>query len=410
MTLRAWHRAPEIGTHRVRILAILLASLLVAASGLDASAQRVATAARPAGPPAIKAAHAILMDAQSGATIFQQNADQATAPYGLSKLMALAVVFRELKAGKIKLTDDVKMSVNAWKSGGAPSPWTPMFVKVNTTEPLETLLQGMIVQSANDAAIAIAEAIAGNEAEFARMMTAEARRIGLTKATFSNATGMPTGPEQAISAYELAVLARYLMRTYPEHYARFSQKLLVYGKYRFVNDNPLLGNLGVDGLKTGFVKKNSFGLVASANKDGRRLILVLQGLEKPADVKADGEKLLEWGFDALHDVKLFEADEVVASARVWGGDRMWVPLKGAGAVTIVLPRYPPNQKLKAEVIYERPLKLPITKGDKVAVLRVTTSSNSVSEVPLYAAESVKPGGIVRRGLDTIVHHTLGWFL
>jgi D-alanyl-D-alanine carboxypeptidase (penicillin-binding protein 5/6) len=393
---------------RAAVLMVALAGLVAAATA-PTSAQRASSATKSAGPPTTKAERVVLMDAESGAIIFQQNADELAPPASMSKLMTLAVVFRAIKAGAIRLDGDVKMSVNAWRRGGAPSRTSAMFVKPGTTEKLDLLIQGIIVQSGNDAAIAVAEAIAGNEAGFAKLMTEEARRIGLEKATFGNATGLPH-PEQRMTARELALLARFLMKEYPEHYARFGQKELQYGRYKFINRNPLLGTLGVDGLKTGHISEAGYGVVASGNHEGRRLILVIAGLEKKDEVKVEATKLLEWGFSALHDVKLYEADEVVAKARVWGGDRMWLPLKGKGPITIVLPKHPPNQKLKAEVIYKRPLKSPIAMGAQVATLRVTSSSSAVSEVPLYAAEEVKAGGIVRRGIDTIVHHTLGWLL
>lgn len=374
-----------------------------------ASARTAAQIAKQAGAPATKAERAVIMDAESGAVLFQHNADELAPPASMSKLMTLAVVFRALKNGEIKLDDEIRISVNAWRRGGAPSGTSAMLIPVNTREKLDLLLQGIIVQSGNDAAIAVAEAIAGNEDNFARLMIDEARRIGLKQATFGNATGLPH-PQQLMTARELAQLARFLMKEYPEHYARFGQKELAYRKHKFANRNPLLGIAGVDGLKTGSIKEAGFGVVASANQDGRRLILVVSGLEKKEQVKLEGQKLLEWGFASITDVKLFEKDEVVAQARVWGGDRMWVPLVGAGAISIVVPKHPPNPKITAEVIYKRPLKTPIRKGDPVATLRVTTSSKSTSEVPLFAAEEVKPGGIVRRGLDTIVHMTLGWAL
>ncbi|MGD9802442.1 MAG: D-alanyl-D-alanine carboxypeptidase family protein [Hyphomicrobiaceae bacterium] len=392
------------------LAAVLLVTATVTAL-LPASAQSRSAAqiARQGGVPTTIAQQAVLMDAASGAVLFQHNADELTSPDGLSKLMTLAVVFKAIKSGQIKLTDDVKMSVNAWRRGGAPSGWTAMFVPVNTSEPLDTLLQGLIVQSGNDAAIAIAEALAGNEKAFAQRMTEEARRIGLDRSTFTNATGLPDDAQQT-TAREMGLLALHLMRAYPEFYPRFAQKELRYHKFRFLNDNPLLGALGVDGLKTGFVKKEGFGLVASGNQDGHRLILVMIGLQKKNDVRSEGHRLLEWGFASISEFKLFEKDEVVAKARVWGGDRMWLPLVGEGPVTVVLPKFPPNPKLKAELVYKRPLKTPIKKGDRVATLRVTSPSQSVSEVPLYAGEDVKPAGIVRRGLDTIFDLALGWAL
>ena len=390
-------------------VALLTAAMLTALQPASAQSRSAAQIARQSGVPSTMAQQAILIDATSGAVLFQHNADELTSPDGLSKLMTIALVFKAIKSGEAKLTDEIKMSVNAWRRGGAPSGWTAMFVPVNTSEPLETLLQGLIVQSGNDAAIAIAEALAGSEAKFAERMTAEARRIGLDRSKFTNATGLPD-EEQQTTARELGLLALHLMRAYPEFYPRFAQKELQYRKFRFLNDNPLLGALGVDGLKTGYIRKEGFGLVASGNKDGRRLILVMIGLPKRTDVRSEGHRLLEWGFASISEFKLFEKDEVVARARVWGGDRMWLPLIGDGPVMVVLPKFPPNPKLKAELVYKRPLKTPIKKGDPVATLRVTSPSQSVSEVPLYAAEDVKPGGIVRRGFDTIVNLTLGWAL
>ena len=395
----------------------LLTALAIAALGLvglelfgtAATARTAAQMAKQTGVPTTKAERALVMDAESGAVLFHHNADELAPPASMSKLMTLAVVFRALKNDEIKLDDEIRISVNAWRRGGAPSGTSAMLIPVNTKEKLDLLLQGIIVQSGNDAAIAIAEAIAGNEDNFARLMMDEARRIGLTKSTFGNATGLPH-PQQLMTAHELALLARYLMREYPEHYPRFGQKELAFRKHKFLNRNPLLGIGGVDGMKTGSIKEAGYGVVASANQDGRRLILVLSGLDKKEDVKTEGQRLLEWGFASITDVKLFEKDEVIAQARVWGGDRMWLPLVGAGPISVVVPRNPPNPRIKAEVIYKRPLKTPIAKGDRVATLRVTTSSKSVSDIPLFASEDVKPGGMVRRGFDTIVHMTLGWAL
>ena len=395
-------------------LALVLGAMGLAASlwappEAQAQTRTAAQVAKQTGVPTTRAERAIVMDAESGAILFQHNADEQAPPASMSKLMTLAVVFRAIKAGEIKLDDEVRISVNAWRRGGAPSGSSAMLIPVNTKEKLDLLLQGIIVQSGNDAAIAVAEAVAGNEDNFARLMTSEARQMGLKTATFGNATGLPH-PNQLMSARELADLARFLMREYPEHYSRFGQKELVYRKHKFFNRNPLLGVAGVDGMKTGSTKDAGFGVVASANQEGRRLILVLGGLDKKDEVKTEGQKLLEWGFAAYSEVRLFDAGEVVGNARVWGGDRMWLPLTGAGPISIVMPKYPANQKLTAAIVYKRPLKTPIAKGDKVGLLRVTSSSKSVNEVPLYAAEDVKPGGIVRRGFDTLVNMTLGWLL
>jgi len=397
--LRAWQKLVA------SLLA--LAMLLFAIGQASAQARSTAQVARQGSTPTTRAQNAILIDAVSGAILFQHNADEPMAPDGLSKLMTIAVAFKAIKNGQIKLTDEITMSVNAWRRGGAPSHRVAMFVPVNTRETLDTLLQGLTVMPANDAAIAVAEAIGGNEQKFAKLMTEQARQIGMEQSTFTNATGLAAEGQQT-TARDLSLLALHLLRAYPEFYPRFSQKDLQYRKFRFSTDNALLGTVGVDGFKGGSGGRETFGLIASGNKDGRRLILVMNGLKSMSDLKTEGTRLMEWGYASISEFRLFDKDEVVAKARVWGGDRMWLPLTGDGPVSVVLPKYPANPKVKAELVYKRPLKTPIKKGDKVATLRVTSASQSVSEVPLYAAEDVNPGGIVRRGFDTIFDLALGW--
>jgi D-alanyl-D-alanine carboxypeptidase (penicillin-binding protein 5/6) len=264
------------------------------------------------------------------------------------------------------------------------------------------------VQSGNDAAISIAENMGGNEGTFAKRMTEEARQLGLKKSVFKNATGL-YNPEHQMTARELATLARHIINTYPEHYQLFALKEFSYRKHKFFNRNPLLNLVpGVDGLKTGFIKEAGYGIVASAKQDNRRLIVVVNGLTKPDERRDDARRLLEWGFRNFSEAKLFDAGEVVGHARVWGGARMYVPLVGEGDVNIWLPRNPVGQKLRAHIVYQWPLKPPLKKGDQVALLRVTTASDAMNEVPLYAAEDVAPGGTMRRGLDSILCLATRW--
>jgi len=382
---------------------LILAAVVMAGSAL---AQQGAAPAEMT----TRAKQAILMDANTGAVLFQHNADELAPPASMSKLMTLAVIFRGLKEGRIKPEDEILFSVNAWRTGGAPSGTSAMFVPVNTKERLDEVLKGIVIQSGNDACIAVAEAMAGTEAAFAKMMTDEARRIGLNKSTFRNSTGLHD-PEHLMTVRELALLARYLMQNYPEHYTLFGEREYRYRKHRFFNRNPLLGmDLGVDGLKTGYVKEAGYGIVASAKQDGRRVILVINGMEDAQARRNEAVRLIEWGFKGFADFKLFDAEEVVGRARVWGGDRMYVPLIGAGEVTVLLPKAQSAQRLQAQIIYKSPIKAPIKKGDVIAKLRVTTASQSVNEVPLAAGEDVPAAGTMRRGLDTLVHMAFGWVL
>lgn len=392
---------------RVMITPILLPILL---SMIMAITVPVAAQGQPAAASAFttKARHAILMEAETGAVLFQHEADQLAPPASMSKLMTLAVVFRALKNGALKPSDSVTMSVNAWKTGGAPSGTSAMFVPVNESATVDEMLQGIAVQSGNDACIAIAESMAGSEAAFAETMTAEARRIGLAKSTFRNATGL-YHPDHLMSARELAQLARFLMREYPDHFALFGQKEFNYRKHRFINRNPLLfQDIGADGMKTGFISEAGYGMVATARQDGRRLIAVVNGLASANDRRDEARRLLEWGFRSFGEFKLYDPGEVVGEARVWGGSRFHVPLTGRSGVAVVLPRYPANQRLTAEIVYNGPLKAPIRKGDEVARLRVTSSSSATNDVPLFAAEDVEAAGVMRRGLDSLVHLALGW--
>jgi len=355
-----------------------------------------------------RAKAAILIDADTGAVLYQSNADDPLPPASITKLMTAELVFQAIKAGRVKLTDEMTMSVHAWRTGGAPSRTSAMFVPVNTTATVDDLLQGMIVQSGNDAAIAIAEGMSGTEEAFAKRMNAEAKRIGLTKSEFKNPTGL-NAPGHVMSARDIATLSLYIIKEHPEFYKLFSEKVFEYRRFKFRNRNPLLfENIGVDGLKTGSLSVVGHNLAASAVQNGKRLIAVVIGLPSKKDAANEARKLLLWGFRSFGSFKLFDAGETVGMARVWGGERFYVPLTGDGPVMVILPRVPANPKLKAEITYDGPLKPPIKKGDQVATLRIVSETNAVNEVPLYAGEDVQPGGLVRRGLDALAHLALSW--
>jgi D-alanyl-D-alanine carboxypeptidase (penicillin-binding protein 5/6) len=387
-----------------------LIAVALAAGGLFGGAQPIVAQipAADAATVAVKAPHAIVMDAESGAIIFQRGADDLIYPASMSKLMVLAVAFKALKAGEIKLGDEFFMSEYAWRKGGAPSGTSAMMVPVGKKAKVEELLKGITVQSGNDAAISIAENMAGNESLFVKRMNDEARQIGLKKSTFQNATGFHD-PGHQMTAREIAMLARHIISTYPDLYELFAVKEFNYLKHKFINRNPLLGLVaGVDGLKTGFTKEAGYSMVASAKQDSRRLIAVVNGLGTADDRRDDARRLLEWGFRSFAETKLYDAGEVVGHARVWGGERMYVPLAGKSDVNVWLPRNMANQKLRASIVYQWPLKPPLKKGDQVAVLRVTTSSESMNEVPLFVAEDVEQAGTMRRGFDSILCLATRW--
>jgi len=356
-----------------------------------------------------KAEYAILIDAFSGSVLYEKNADELMAPASMSKLMTLAVIFKGLNSGRFTLEDEFHISENAWRTGGAPSGTSAMFAPLNSSVTLSDLLQGIIVQSGNDACIAIAEGVSGSEESFAEEMTTYARSLGLKKSTFRNSTGLPD-PDHMMTSRELAMLAQHIIDSYPEYYHYFKQREFKYRRHKFFNRNPLVYlNIGVDGLKTGYIKDSGYGLVASGEKSGRRLIVVVNGLTSKRERTSAARRLLEWGYRNFRPFKLFDKDETVGEARVWGGTSMYVRLVGKGPVRVFLPRFD-KKKVKASIVYDGPLKPPIKQGDQVARLRVVADNSATSEVPLYAAEDIGHGSVMRRGFDSLLYLAFGWLL
>jgi len=397
------------GRWAARLAARCMLALAVALGQTAASVPRAAAQQERGGEPVLKSTRAILIDADTGAVLYQRSADELVAPASMSKIMLLLMVFMALRSGELKLDAEFLMSLNAWRTGGAPSRTSSMFVPLGKTATVDELIKGIIVQSGNDAAICIAENMKGSEAVFAEWMTQEARRLGLKKSVFKNATGLHH-PEHLMTMRETAMLARHIIKEFPEYYQMFAQREFQYRRHKFVNRNPLLGVVpGVDGLKTGYLEASGYSLVASAKQDNRRLVIAISGAESQADRRDDGKRLLEWGFKNYSEAKLFEAGEIVGHARIWGGQRMYMPLVGGnGGVSVVLPRVPANPKVTARIHYTGPLKPPLKKGQQVAVLRVTTSTDATSDVPLYAAEDVGPAGFMWRGLDSLLYLATRW--
>jgi D-alanyl-D-alanine carboxypeptidase (penicillin-binding protein 5/6) len=355
----------------------------------------------------INASHAILMDYESGTVLFEKSADQPWPPASLAKLMTMEIVFSEIKNGELKLEDELVVSADAWRRGGAPAGGSTMFAPVHSRISVVDLIQGAVVQSGNDACIVFAEAIAGNEDLFARMMNSRAKELGLHSANFRNSTGLPD-PNQAISVRDLAKLASHLIRTYPEFYKYYGQPDFTWNKIRQSNRNPLLEmNIGADGLKTGYIKESGYGLVGSAVQDGQRLIVVVHGAETAKDRANDAKRLLEWGFRNFESRKLFSDGLEIAQVRVFGGDSRYVPVVGKGAIHLLSPRGG-GDKFVARVHYRGPISAPVAKGDQIARLRVTRGDNIALEIPLYAAANIEEGSLVQRAIDSTTELTGGW--
>jgi D-alanyl-D-alanine carboxypeptidase (penicillin-binding protein 5/6) len=347
----------------------------------------------------VNAPYAIVVDYESGTVLYEKSADTPWPPASLAKLMTMELVFNEIKNGDLKLQEELVVSANAWRKGGAPAGGSTMFAAVHSRISVENLIQGVVVQSGNDACIVFAEALAGNEDSFARMMNARARELGLDSAEFRNSTGLHDR-EQVISVRDLARLAAHLIRTYPEFYKYYGQTEFTWNKIRQLNRNPLLEmNIGADGLKTGYIKESGYGIVGSATQDGQRLIVVVNGAETPKERANEARKLLEWAFRNFESRLLFSAGAVVAQARVFGGDQRYVPLVGQGAIRLLSPRSG-GDKFVVRAQYTGPLPAPIKKGAEVARLRVFRGSSVALEVPLFAAADVGAGSLMQRAYDS----------
>ena len=352
---------------------------------------------------------AILIEATSGAVLFEKNADELRAPSSMMKLMTAAVVFHAIEQGDVKLTDEYRISENAWRRGGAPSGGSTMFAAINSKVSVNDLLHGAIIQSGNDSCIALAEGIAGNERLFAaEMMTKRARELGLTRSTFANSNGLPD-PGNRMTVRELARLARHIILTYPDFYKLFGEKEFTWNKIRQQNRNPLLNSLeGADGLKTGYTKEGGYGMVGSAVQNGIRLIVVVNGLDDPDDRASEAKKMLEWGFRNFEVRTLFAADQPIGYAKVFGGESRSVKLASREPVKVMVQKNG-SDKLIARVVYSGPVRAPIEAGQPVGLVKVWRGGNIAVETPVYAAESVGRGSTMRRAIDGASELVIGVF-
>ena len=351
---------------------------------------------------------AILIEANSGSVLFEKNADELRAPSSMMKLMTAETVFHAIKQGEVKLTDEYRISENAWRRGGAPSGGSTMFAAIHSKISVDDLLRGAIIHSGNDACIALAEGIAGNERIFADMMTKRARELGLTQSTFGNSSGLPD-PGNKMTVRELAKLARYLVQTYPDLYKLFGEREFTWNKIRQQNRNPLLTSLeGADGFKTGFTKEGGYGMVGSAVQNGMRLIVVVNGLEDPDDRASEAKKMLEWGFRNFEARTLFAARQTVGYAKVFGGESRSVKLASPEPIKVMVQKNGAD-KLIARVIYSGPVRAPIEAGQPVGVVRVWRGTNVAMEAPVFAAEPVGKGSTMRRAIDGASELVIGMF-
>lgn len=344
----------------------------------------------PASAIETKAKQAILVDDTTGTVLFEKNADELVPPSSMSKIMTIYMVFERLAEGRLKLDDTFLVSEKAWRKGGSK-----MFVEVGKEVSVENLIQGIIVASGNDACIVVAEGLSGSEEAFAEEMTARAREIGLKASTFKNASGWPE-EGHLVTMRDLAWLAHRTIQDFPQYYGYYSEKNFTYNGIKQGNRNPLLyRNTGSDGLKTGHTKVAGYGLTASAVRNGRRLILVVNGLGSMRERAQESQRLLDWGFREFNNYTLLSAGAPVAEADVWLGDVPTVPLVTEKDLVLSLSRKA-RRGMKVTLVYEGPVPAPIPRGSEIAKLVITAPDTPPLEVPLLAGVDVGKLSMFRR--------------
>jgi D-alanyl-D-alanine carboxypeptidase (penicillin-binding protein 5/6) len=361
------------------------------------------------------AEHAVLMDARTGQVLWNKNGDVAMPPASMSKLMTLDILFQHLADGRAKLTDKFPVSETAWKTGGSK-----MFVMVGNSIPVEDLIRGIIIQSGNDACVVVAESLGGTVDGFVQMMNQRAKTLGLQHSHFVNPNGLPDPPGQLMSAHDLAIVARDIITKYPQFYHYFGERDFTWNGIHQPNRNTVLEKFpGADGLKTGYTDAAGYGVVASAPKDGHRLILVLGGLRYPdldkfAPVKKDwiaeqrrgdeAARVLGLAFREFRTYHVLAGDKVVGSAPVWQGSASTVPLVLKEPLDLTM-QVDSHDHMQLALDYQGPVQAPIAKGQVIGTLSVSAPGFPTTKVPVYAGEAVGSAGIFGRifsGLEALI--------
>jgi serine-type D-Ala-D-Ala carboxypeptidase (penicillin-binding protein 5/6) len=362
----------------------------------------VASPPAAAVPLETRAQTAILLDGNTGTVLYEKNADTRMYPASMTKVLTAYVVFDQLKKGRITLDDTFTVSEHAWRQGGSRT-----FLDLGSKVAVRDLVQGMIIQSGNDASVTLAEGLAGTEEAFADAMTAKGRELGMTNTMFYNVTGWPH-PEHMTTVRDMATLATRMIKDFPEYYEFYSKHEFTYNGIRQGIRNPLIQQNfpGADGLKTGYTNAAGYCLTGSAVRNGLRLVMVVGGLKSPKERADESRKILEWGFREYRSYTLFKPEDTTATAKVWLGVRDSVPLATKEPVVLTMPAADAG-KVKIKVIYNEPLTAPVLKGTEVGrveVLNVGTDNKTIT-LPLYAKEDVNSLGFaegMRRKIDFLV--------
>lgn len=346
-------------------------------------------------PPQLAASGYLLMDANSGEVLVEQNADELLPPASLTKMMTSYIVSSEIARGDMREDELVNISVKAWKMGGSK-----MFIREGTQVAVKDLLRGVIVQSGNDASVALAEHVAGSEEAFADVMNQQAELLGMRDTHFVNATGWPA-EGHVTTARDLATLAQALINDFPQHYALYSEKSFTYNDITQPNRNKLLfRDSSVDGIKTGHTEEAGFCLVASGKKNNMRLISVVMGTRSEEARAAESQKLLAYGFRFFETHKLYTAGEVLNTAKVWSGKSESVDLALAESLTLTIPRGA-KDSLVATLHIDETIKAPIQQGKVLGNLTVVYEEETLADLPLVASADVEEAGLIKRLMDSL---------
>lgn len=338
------------------------------------------------------ARNVILMDYDTGQILYGKDYQKMVPPASMSKLMTVYIVFSKLKDGSLSLDDTFSVSENAWRKGGAASGGSTMFLKIGEEVRVEDLIKGIIIQSGNDACIVAAENLAGSEEDFANLMNKTAKKIGLNNSSFANSTGLPD-PNHRMSVEDLAILARRLISEFPGYYYLFSQKTFTHNNITQGNRNPLLYSMpGADGLKTGHTEEAGFSLTASVKRGDRRLIEVMTGTKSNKERSEEAGKIMSYGFREFDNYEILNAGQKIAEIPVWFGTEKTVDLLVAENVKRSLKKNK-AAKVKMTAIYDKPVKAPLKKGDKLGYIKVEVPGQPDYEVPLVADRNVEKLGM-----------------
>ena len=334
----------------------------------------------------------ILVDYDTGNILFEKNADERMFPSSMSKIMTIYNVFQALKDGSLQLKDNFRVSRKAWKKGGSK-----MFLRAGSRVNVEDLIRGVIVQSGNDASIVLAEGLSGSEGAFSDSLNENAKKLGMDSSNFLNASGWPD-PEHYTTARDLSKVTIATIQNFPKYYHFYSQKTFTYAGIKQNNRNPTLyKDIGADGLKTGHTAAAGYGLAASAIRNGRRLVLILNGLKTSRQRSLESERILDWGYRVYSNYKLFKPRQIVTHAKVWMGDKSRVGLVLDKGLVMSL-RKNIIDKINIKAVFNEPVPAPISKGDQIGKLLVSVPGKNQLEIPMYASQGVtKLGWFYRIG-------------